>query len=428
MKTKFKKISDTRVEITVTLEAKDLKEAEKEALLKLSKEVRIEGFRKGKAPADVAKKFIPENDLNAETVDIAIRTSVIPAFREHEKMPLVAPNVNVTKYVPGEMAEYTATAEIVPEVKLGDYKKLKVTKEKPPVSEAQIKEILDNLSSSFAEKKAVKRAAKLTDEVVIDFVGKKGGEAFAGGTAKDYKLVLGSKTFIPGFEEGIVGHEPGDKFDLKLTFPKDYGVKDLAGAKVVFETLLKQVNEVKKPTLDDKLAQKIAPEFKTLKDLKADIKKNLEMQEEHRLNEKFKDDMIAELVKVSKIPAPDILVEDQLRIIKDDMTRNAMSRGLSSLEEFVEKSGETMDNWEKEARKVAETRVKASMALQNLALKEKITVSDEEVAAKIAELKDVYKKSPEAVKSLKDPNVKMDIKNRMTIEKTLDFLVKANSK
>ncbi|MBQ6149953.1 trigger factor, partial [Candidatus Saccharibacteria bacterium] len=321
----------------------------------------------------------------------------------------------------------TATAEIIPEVKLGDYKNLKVKKEKANVTETQIKEILDNLANSFAEKKAVKRKAKLTDEVVIDFVGKKDGEAFKGGTAKDYKLVLGSKTFIPGFEEGIVGHEPGDKFDLNLTFPKNYGVKDLAGKKVVFETLLKQVNEVSKPVVDDKMAQKIAPEFKTLKDLKADIKKNLEMQEEHKNSEKFKDDLIAELIKVSTIPAPDILIEDQMRIIKEDMTRNAMSRGVPSLEEFVKMSGETMENWEKEAKKVAETRVKASMALQNLSLKEKITATDEEVAAKIAELKDVYKNSKEAVKSLKDPNVKMDIKNRIIIEKTLDFLVKVNS-
>ena len=426
MKTKFKKISDARIEITVTLDANDLKKAEKTAIERLAKEVRVEGFRKGKAPTDIAKKFIPENDLNAEVIDIAIRTSVVLAFREHEKMPLVAPNVNVTKYVPGEMAEYTATADIVPEVKLGDYKKLKVKPEKVSITDTQVKEVLDNLTSSFAEKKPVKRAAKLTDEVIIDFVGKKGGEAFAGGSAKDYKLVLGSKTFIPGFEEGIVGHESGDKFDLKLTFPKDYGVKDLAGAKVVFETLLKQVNEVTKPKIDDDLAKKCGP-FKTLKELKEDIKKNLKLQEEHRAEEKFKDALIAELVKVSKIPVPEILMEDQLKLIKEDMTRNAASRGISSLEEFVEKSGETMENWEKEARKVAESRVKASMALQNLAIKEKITVSDEEVSAKLAELREIYKKSEEATKSLKDPNVKMDIKNRMTLEKTLDYLVKVNS-
>ena len=426
MKTKFKKISDSRVELTVTLEKEDLKAAEEKALLKLAKDIKVEGFRKGKVPVDVARKFIPENDLNTETVDIAIRASVIPAFREHEKMPLVAPNVNVTKYVPGEMAEYTAVADIVPEVKLADYKKLKAKREEVKISEAQIKEVLDNIATSFSEKKPVKRAAKLDDEVIIDFVGKKGGEAFAGGSAKDHKLVLGSKTFIPGFEEGIVGHEPGDKFNLELTFPKDYGVKDLAGAKVVFETLLKQINEVTKPEINDDLAKKIGG-FNSLKELKEDIKKNLSTQEEHRAIEKFKDDLVNELVKTSKIPAPEILVEDQMKVIRDDMTRNANSRGLATLEEFVEKSGETMEAWEKEARKIAETRVKASLALQDLAVKEKVTVPDEDVEAKIAELRDVYKNSPEAVKSLKDPNVKMDIRNRMIIEKTLDLLVKANS-
>ncbi len=426
MKTKFKKISDSRVELTVTLEAKDLQEAEKKALEKLVKDVKVEGFRKGKVPVNIARKFIPENDLNAETVDIAIRMSVWPAFREHEKMPLVAPNVNVTKYVPGEMAEYTATADIVPEIKLADYKKLKTKREEAKISETQIKEVLDNISKSFAEKKPVKRAAKMSDEVIIDFVGKKGGEAFPGGSAKDYKLVLGSKTFIPGFEEGIVGHEPGDKFDLKLTFPKDYGVKDLAGAKVVFETLVKQINEVTEPEINDELAKKIGG-FKTLKELKADIKKNLETQEEHRLNEKFKDDLIQELIKASKVPAPDILIEDQMKLIRDDMTRNANSYGVPTLEEFVKRSGETMEQWEKEARKVAETRVKVLLALQEIAVKEKITVSDEAVEAKIAELRDVYKKSPEAIKGLKNPNVKMNIKGQLINEKTMDFLVKANS-
>lgn len=425
MKTKFKKISDSRVEITVTLEKTDLAAAEKLAISRLAKEVKVEGFRKGKAPVSVAKKFIPDNDLNAETVDIAVRSSVIPAFQEHEKMPLVAPNVNVTKYVPGEMAEYVATAEIIPEVKLADYKKLKVKKEAAKVEAKDVDEALKNIAGTFAESKAVKRAAKLDDEVIIDFVGKKGGEAFAGGSAKDYKLLLGSKTFIPGFEEGIVGHEPGDQFDLKLTFPKDYGVKDLAGAKVVFETLLKQVNERKVPELDDELAKKCGP-FKTLKDLKKDIKDNLTAQAEHQLTEKYKDDLVKELVEKSKIPAPEILVEDQMRLIRDDISRNAASYGLT-LEQFVERSGETMEKWEGEAKKIAETRVKSSLALQEIAVKEKITADDKEVEAKIAELRDVYKNSPEAVKSLKNPNVKMDIKNRLTIEKTLDYLVKTNS-
>ncbi|MDO5475218.1 MAG: trigger factor [Candidatus Saccharibacteria bacterium] len=426
MKTKLKKLSDSRVEITVTLDAKDLAPAREKALEKLAKEISVEGFRKGKVPVKVAEKFIPENDLNAEAIDFAVRTSVIEAFKKEEKSPLVLPSINVTKYVPGEIAEYTATADIVPEVTLGDYKKLGVKKQETKVSSKDVNEILDNIARSFAEKSVVKRAAKLEDEVVIDFVGKKDGEAFKGGSAKDYHLALGSGSFIPGFEDGIVGHEAGDKFELELTFPKDYGVSELAGQKTVFEVLLKQVNEVKKATIDDELAKKCGP-FKSVAELKADIEKNLAAQNEHKVSEKFKDDLVDALVKKSKVPAPEILIDDQMRLIKDDMTRNAEAQGMS-LEDFVKASGETMENWEKEARKIAETRVKASLALQMLAMKEKITVSDDTVAAKIAELRDVYKNSPEAIKSLKDPNVKMDIKNRMIIEETLNFLVKANEK
>lgn len=425
MKTTVKKLSDSRIEITVALDAKDLKPAKEKALEKLAKEVHVEGFRKGKVPVDVAKKFIPENDLNAETVDVAVRTTIIEAFAKNEKSPLVLPSVTVTKHVPDEVVEYTATADIVPEVKLGDFHNLGVKKPEAKVSAKNVDEVLNNIATSFADKKAVKRAAKEGDEVIIDFVGKKDGEAFKGGSAKDFKLMLGSRTFIPGFEEGIVGHESGDKFDLKLTFPKDYGVKDLAGAKTVFEVLVKQVNEINKPEINDEFAAKCGP-FKTVAELKEDIKKNLSAQDEHRLNEKFKDDLVNALVKKSKVPAPEVLINDQLRMIRDDMTRNATNQGMS-FEDFLKANNETEESWEKQARKIAEARVKASLALQTLAVEQKITVSDDLVAAKIAELKDVYKKSPEALKNLKDPNVKMDIKNRMIIEKTLDFLVKENS-
>ena len=426
MKTKVKKISDSRVEITVTLDAKDLKAACEKAIERLAKEVKVEGFRKGKVPTKVAEKFIPENDINATAIDIAVRTTVIEAFQKESKSPLVVPNVNVTKYVPNESAEYVATADIIPEIKLGGYKQLKVKKPAVKVTKKDVDEILNNLANSFAEKKVVKREAKLNDEVVIDFVGKKDDEAFDGGSAKDYKLVLGSETFIPGFEDGVVGHKVGDKFDLKLTFPKDYGVKDLAGAKVVFEVLLKQVNEITKAKIDDEMAKKCGP-FKTLDELKKDIEKNLQTQNEYRAMENFKDELVKALVEKSTVSAPEILIDDQIKAIREDISRNAASRGMS-FEDFLKANGKNLKEWEKEARELAEMRVKASLVLQTLAVEEKIKVADEEVAAKIAELKDVYKNSAEALKSLKNPNVKMEIKNRMIIEKTLEFLAKENEK
>ncbi len=424
MKTKFKKLSDAQVEITVTLDEKDLKNAADKAVTELAKEVNITGFRKGKVPADVARKFIPENDLNARTADIAVRTTIIPAFMENSKQPLALPGATVTKYVPGEILEYTATAEVLPEVKLGDYKKLGVKREEVKITDKNVTEVLNNLASSFAEKKVTKRAAKLTDEVVIDFVGKKDGKPFDGGSAKDYKLTLGSKTFIPGFEDGIVGHEPGDKFELELTFPKDYGVKDLAGAKTTFEVLLKQINEVIQPAIDDELAKKCGP-FENLAALKKDIRENLTSQSKHQNLEKYKTDLVEALVKKSKVTAPEILIKDQIHVMRDDIMRNAAAAGMD-FDTYISRAGETAESWDKKAHEIAEKRVKGSLVLQNLALAEKISVPEEEVEAKIAELKDVYKKSPEAMKSLKDPNVKSDIRNRLIIEKTLDYLVKVN--
>ncbi len=423
MKTTVKKISDTRVEIKVTLEKPELDSAKKKAVERLAKEVKIPGFRKGKVPADMAEGHLNPNDIAQVALDIAVREAVPQAFISNKQNPLVVPEVSVTKYVPDESAEFTATADILPDVKIGDYKKLGVKKLENKVSDKDIKDVLDNIANAYAEKKVVKRAAKLGDEVIIDFTGKKDGKAFDGGSAHDYTLGLGSKSFIPGFEEGIVGHEVGDKFDLDLTFPKDYHAKEMAGKKVNFEVLLKQISEIIKPKLDDELAKKCGP-FKTIDDLKADIKKNLAAQNEHKIEEKYKDDLVEALVKKSKVAAPEILISDQMRFIRDDINRNAAAQGLK-FEDFLKQVGKTEEEWEKEARKVAEARVKASLVLQILARDQKVTVKDDDVSAKIAELRDVYKKSPEALKNLKDPRVRMDIKNRMTIEKTLEFLVAA---
>jgi trigger factor len=425
MKTKLKKLDGSRVELTATLDADDLKKAGDLAVEELAKEIRVEGFRKGKVPMEVAKRFIPENDLDAKTMDLSVRMTVVSAFEQEKQMPLLRPEISITKFVPGEMLEYVATVEVVPEVTLGDWKNLGVKRETAKIEEKDIKGVLDNIAKSFSEKKAIKRAAKLGDEVIIDFVGKKDGVAFPGGSADNYPLLLGSGNFIPGFEDGIVGHEPGDKFDLELTFPKDYGVEDLAGVKTVFSVLLKQVNEVTMPKIDDELAKKVGP-FKDLKALKEDIKKNLALQTEERLDGKFKDDLIKALVKKSKIGVvPDILINDQMHGIRDNLERNAKTQGLST-EEYLKRGGETMESWEKQAKKVAEENVKASLCLQNLALAEKVTVDDKLVEAKIAELRDVYRKSPDALKNLKDPAVKQDIKNRLIIEATVEKLAKAN--
>lgn len=408
----------------MTLDANDLAAAREQSLQRLAAGLKVQGFRPGKAPVEYVEKNLSENEINSDVIDVAVRLTMPKAFAESKQAPVAIENVNVAKYVPGESAEYVATAQVLPDVKLGDYKKLKAKMKNVEPTKADIQEIVDNICNAYSEKVVVKRAAKMGDEVIIDFVGKQDGKEFAGGSAKDHHLTLGSKQFIPGFEEGIADHAAGDKFDLEVTFPKDYPEKTLAGKKAVFETLVKQVNEIQKPKEDDALAKKCG-NFQNMDELREDIKKNLESQNRHRAIEQYREDLVAELVKASKVAAPEILIEDQMRFIKDDMARNAASYGMK-LEQYIEGAGQKMADWEKEARKVAEQRVKSSLVLQILAREQKIEASDEEVAAKIAELKDLYKKSKEAIANLKKPEVRQEIKNRLIIDKTLDFLVAAN--
>ena len=234
MKTSIKN-NPSSVVINATFDAEDIEPARIKALGRLAKNVKVPGFRNGRAPANVVEQHVDPNALATETLNALIQSSVPKIFTEAKVQPISTPNVNVTKYVPGEMAEFEITADIMPEVKLGDYKKLKAKQEDNSIKGKDVEDVLNRIAESSAETKAVKRAAKKGDEVIIDFVGKKDGKAFEGGSAKNHKLVLGSGQFIPGFEDGIIGHEVGDKFNLDITFPKDYGVADLAGAKTVLK-------------------------------------------------------------------------------------------------------------------------------------------------------------------------------------------------
>jgi len=424
MKTTKKNLTKTRVELTITLNADDIAPAADKALARLANNLKVSGFRKGKVPLDVAKKHIPENDLASQTLDFAVRTALPKAFEGLH--PISIPEISVDKYVPGEIIEFRAASDVIPEIKLGNYRALKAKKPDGQLPASSVDEVLNNIAKSFAEKKVANRPAKLTDEVQIDFTGTLGGKPFDGGSAKDFKLTLGSNQFIPGFEQGIIKHSPGDKFELKLTFPKDYHAAPLAGKKVTFEVLLKQINELNLPPIDDALAQKAGP-FKTLKDLKADIKRSLQAQSQHTATEHYKDALVNELVNSSTVDAPETLIADQLRFINLDFEQNLKAHNLTR-EQYFKQGQKTEEDWEKEANMAAQNRVKAALVLQVLARELDISATDDEVSAKLAELRDVYKKDETASKNLADPRVHADIKNRITIEKTLDELVKINSK
>ena len=426
MKTKLKNISDVKVELTISLGTEELKAAEQVALTKLAKEVKIEGFRKGKAPLELVAAQVDQTILGQETLENALSKAVAEAFLKEDIKAIDRPEVDVKKFIPGTELEFTATTEIMPKVELGDYKNLKVKKDTVEVSKEEVSETIDRILKNFAEKKKVDRKSKDGDEVIIDFLGKKDGAAFDGGKAEKFPLELGSKSFIPGFEEGLIGKKAGDEISLDLEFPKDYHAKDLAGAKVVFEVKIHEVRENALPEINEEFLSKLG-EFKTKEEFEKQIEEDLKIQKQAESDEKFKDKLVKKLAEVSKVPVPEILLEDQKQSIELDMQRNLMYSGLS-LEDYLERIGKTREEWlEKDVKEAAEMRVKSGLALAELSKVEKVESSLEELDTRIAQLKEQYGNSKEIAKQLSSDDVRRNLANQILTEKTIDLLVKFNS-
>ena len=427
MKTSVKYLSDTKVAVNVTLGVSELKDAELAALNELGKDIKVPGFRKGKVPVSVVSKNVNPNVLAQKTLESALSKAVADAFISEKLQALDRPEVEVKKFVPGSELEFTAESEVMPKIKIGDYKNLKSTAKKVSVTKKDIAEITDRLKKGFASKKTVQRPAKLTDEVNIDFEGKKDGIAFDGGKGEKYDLVLGSNSFIPGFEDGIIGKKTGETFDLKLTFPEDYHADNLKGAEVVFTTTINEIKEVVEPELNDELAAKAGP-FKTVEELEDDIKREITKQKETEAIEKLKDDLVAELVEKSTVPVPDVLLKDQMKLIEQDTNRNSMYRGMSIGDYIKSLKYKDKNDWlENEVRPIAEKRVKAGLLLAELSKAEKIEATENELLEKINQLGKQYP-SEDMRKHLKTPEVQRDVANRILTEKTVDRLVSLNSK
>ena len=427
MKTTVTHESDTRVKVVIAADHAELAAAEQVALKRLAKTAKVNGFRTGHVPLEIVKKHADANALAQETLDAALNRAVAEAFLSNDLQVLARPEVEIKKYVPGELLEFTAEADVLPEVKLGDYKKLKVKKAAVNVDKKEIDEVIERIQKGLSEKKEVKRAAKIGDETVIDFVGKKDGEAFQGGTGKDYPLVLGSNSFIPGFEDALIGLKAGDTKDVKLAFPKDYHAKDLAGQDVVFEVTVKKVNSVKLPALDDKFAAKAGP-FTSMDDLRKDIKAEITAQAERKATDDLKDELVKQLVAKSTVSVPSVLRDDQIRSLEQDLRQNLMYRGRTLEQYFEEKGYADRDAWVKaEANDAADARIKAGLVLAQLSKELKIEATADELAAHINAYKQQYSNNPKMAKHFDKPEAQREVANRLITEKTIDKLVELNS-
>ena len=428
MKTSVKHLSDTKVKLTISLDKSELDPAKQVALHKISRTIKIAGFRKGRAPLSVIEKNVDPSTLQEEIINNALSKAVADAFLRENLQALDRPQVEVLKFVPNQELEFTAESEIIPEVKLGDYRKLKATMAKTSVSDKDVDEIVQRMRENFAVKEPVDRAAELGDEVVIDFVGKKDGVVFEGGEAKDFDLKLGSGQFIPGFEEGVVGHKAGDKFDLNLEFPKEYHASDIAGKAVIFEVELKIVNKIILPEVNDEFAAKCGP-FTSADELKDDIRREIEMQKDREATEKHKDNLVSELAEKSQASLPELLVNDRVKSLEFDLEQNLKRQGLT-LDSYLKTQGfSDKDEWVKrEATPVAEKQVKAGLVLAELSKEFKIDISRDELVEQINTLKTQYGNDKRIIEQFDNPDVHRDVANRLLTDKTIAKLMEVNKR
>ncbi len=412
--------SETEVELVISADAEQLEKLKNHVLGHFAGKLKIAGFRPGKAPLSVVEKNVDQGQFQSEFLQEAIETFYRQAAIKEDLKPLNSPQIDVLKFVPFTEMEFKAAFEIMPEIKLGDYSKIKKTKPKITVAEKEVTEVIDNLRTRVATKEPVDRAAKNDDEVWIDFEGVDAkGAAVAGASGKDYPLVLGSNTFIPGFEEGLVGVKKGDKKDLKLSFPKDYHAKNLAGTKITFKTTVKEVKAVVLPKADDAFAATVGP-FKTLAELKKDIKAQLTQQKTTEAENKIKDEIVEELVKKSKMVLPQILIADQIESLEQDMRQNLTYRGITLPEYIKQENYKDEDDWREKALKPqAERRVSVGMVLAEIAEKEKLTVNEAELKERIAQYQAQYQQQ---AGDFSKPEMQREVLSRMLTEKTVDYL------
>ena len=316
METVCNKLEKSLVEVQVSFSKEEWKAAQKEALAKLAKNVKIDGFRKGKAPVQMVKARIGKGTILEEATDIILQKNYGPILLDNNIQPVGQPEVKITE-MSEDVFNCTVTAPVAPEVKLGDYKDLEVKKTTVRVTKKEVEERIKEYQKQFAEL-VVKEEGEVEtgDTVVIDYQGLKDGVAFDGGTAENYSLEIGSNTFIPGFEDQIIGMKANDEKDIELTFPKEYHAEDLAGQEVIFKVKVHEIKYKSLPEIDDELAKDVNIDgVETLEDLRTYTKEQIRIQKQTQSENDFSEKIYNALIENTAIDLPDAMVGSEIKLM-----------------------------------------------------------------------------------------------------------------
>ena len=424
MSLQVEKLEKNMAKLTIEVSAQELEAAIQSAYQKNKSRISVPGFRKGKVPRQMIEKMYGKEIFYEDAANALIPGAYDKAMEECEESIVSSPKIEVVQIEAGKPFIFTAEVALKPEVKLGKYKGVKVDKEVITVTEEEVAAEIEKERENNARTIEVEgRAVEDGDIATIDFEGFVDGVAFEGGKGENYPLTIGSGSFIPGFEEQLIGKNNDEEVDVNVTFPEDYHAEELKGKEALFKVTVKEVKTKELPEVDDEFAAEVS-EFETLAEYKEDIRKKLTEKKEKEARNAKEEAVITAIIEDSAMEIPDAMLETQQRQIVDEFTQRLQMQGIS-LEQYFQFTGLDAEKMLEQAKPQADRRIKSRLVLEAIVAAEKITVSDEDYEKEIERMAEVYNMEKDKVREMLGENetAKKQFMDDLAITKAADFVV-----
>lgn len=420
MKVTAEKIDNNIVKLEIEVDAQTFEKAMGNSYIKLRKQIAIPGFRKGKAPRGIIERTYGEAIFYEDAINEVCPIAFEEAVKETEIEPVDRPDIDIIQIGNGQNLIFSASVIVKPDVELGEYKGIEAEKNEYNVTDDDVNEQVSRIQERNARWINVDEGAvKEGNRVTLDYTGSIGDKPFPGGSAENQSLVIGSGQFIPGFEEELIGLEPGDEKEFEITFPEDYHAEDLKGKLTTFRVKLHEIKEKELPVLDDEFAKDIS-EFDTLGEYKNDLKTKMEAEASERTKAEIENQIISKVVENAKVDIPDVMVERQIDNIMRDISFRLQFQGLD-LEGYLKMTNTSINDFRAQYKDDSYNRVKTQLVLEKIAKTETIKATDEDIEDEFQKLSDQYKKSVEDVKKDLNGN-NAHIEEGIVFRKTIEFL------
>ncbi len=419
---KVEQREDKRMYLEIEIDSAKFEEAMEKSYKKNVKMINIPGFRKGRAPRKIIEKYYTEAVFYDDAINFAVPEAYDMAVEETKIEPVEMPEIDIVKLESGENFVFSALVTVKPEVTLGEYKGIKAEKTVNDVTDEEVDAEIKKMQENAASVETVTEGEiAMGDKVDLDFEGFVDDAPFDGGKGEHYSLVLGSNSFIPGFEEQIAGKTIGEDFDVNVTFPEEYHSEDLKGKAAIFKCKVHSVEKKNLPELDDEFAKDVS-EFDTLAELREDAKKKLQERNEGMAQRQFEDAVIDTAIENATVEVPQCMIDSQIENQIKDISYRLQSQGMG-LEQYLQFTGMTMEALRDQLKESAEKTVKGQLVLAAIADAEKVEVTDEDVEAEFKKMADMYGMEVEKVKELMGANIdalKVDLKSQKTVKVIVD--------